>query len=302
MCRGLKIGVAAWALLPLAGLLLLCSPFRQQMVQGQLSLLVLLLVTAAWAAARTERPIWSGIFLGIATAVKIFPGFLLLHFAVQRRWKVVAAGVASLSGMTVLTAAVLHPETYLVYVSEVLPRVGEFRADWMNSSLVGLSTKLFDPLAAQRQLVPLFAHPGLARVASVVGCGVLLFFWLRALRQARAAPTEDVAFGLSVTTMLLVSPITWDHYFLLLIVPLAILWVSLPATPPARLAFLAVIAVLCLPPVPLWERLIPGGRDGLAYPVHTLTVLSYGLYGLLALFAWCYRKVVWAAPPSPGRC
>ncbi|MDH3716538.1 MAG: DUF2029 domain-containing protein [Planctomycetota bacterium] len=292
LCRGLGVDWSPWALLPLIGLLLLCSPFRHQMNQGQLNLVLLLLLTLVWAAARADRPIWAGVFLGVATAFKFFPGFLLLHFAAQRRWNIVAAALMALVAITVLTAVVLQPVTYTTYVSDVLPQVGEFRADWLNSSIAGLGTKLFDPLSQRRNVVLLWANEPLARLVGILGSAVVLLLWLHAQRRARTARDQDFAFGLSVITMLLVSPITWDHYFLLLIIPLAILWVSLPETTTARVAFLLVILLLCLPPIPLWERFIPGGQNGTAHPVHTLTVLSYGLYGLLALFALGYLRLV----------
>ncbi len=296
LCRGLSVGFSPWALLPLVALLLLCSPFRQQMNQGQLNLVLLLLLTLVWAAARTGRPIWAGVFLGVATAFKIFPGFLLLHFAVQKRWNIVASALIALVSITALTAAVLRPVTYTTYVADVLPQVNEFRCDWMNSSVVGLSTKLFHPVSERRNLVPLWPNDQLAWLVGVLGCGIVLVLWWYAERRAHSDRDQDFAFGLSVTTMLLVSPITWDHYFLLLIIPLAILWVSLPETTTARVSFLAAILVLCLPPVPLWQRFIPGGQGGVAHPAHTLTVLSYGLYGLLALFALGYMRLVRSTP------
>ncbi|NIL95818.1 MAG: DUF2029 domain-containing protein [Planctomycetales bacterium] len=299
--RGLGVGWSPWALCPLIGLLLLCSPFRQQMNQGQLNLVLLLLLTLVWVTARSGRPVWCGVFLGLATAVKLFPGFLLLHFAIHRRWKIVASGLIALVAITLLTAVVLQPVTYTTYVAEVLPRVSGFRADWLNSSVVGLSTKLFHSLAQQRSLVPLWASDQLADLAGLLGCLAVMALWWYAQRRARGEGANDVTFGLSITTMLLLSPVTWDHYFLLLIIPLAILWVSLPATTLARVSFLGVILWLCLPPLPLWERFIPGGRSGLAYPVHTVTVLSYGLYGLLALFMLCYVKLQGAAA-NAQRC
>ena len=44
-----------------------------------------------------------------------------------------------------------------------------------------------------------------------------------AARRARTRDQRDLAFGLAVTAMLLVSPITWDYSLPLLLVPLAVL-------------------------------------------------------------------------------
>ena len=59
--------------------------------------------------------------------------------------------------------------------------------------------------------------------------------------------------------MLLISPVTWDHYFLLLIIPLAMLWAQLPKATWARGVFLLIIGVLSLHPVVLWDATVPGG-------------------------------------------
>jgi hypothetical protein len=56
--------------------------------------------------------------------------------------------------------------------------------------------------------------------------------------------------------MVLASPIAWNHYFILLTVPLLFLWQRLPRGP-ARVALVAVGAVLWLP-----ERLIPDLYSG----------------------------------------
>src|SRR5581483_7187098 len=69
-----------WDLLPAATLLLLCHPFWHQMVHGQMNFMLLLLLTGTWAADRTGRPIWAGVLLAVAAAIKIYPAFLLLYF------------------------------------------------------------------------------------------------------------------------------------------------------------------------------------------------------------------------------
>jgi hypothetical protein len=88
--------------------------------------------------------------------------------------------------------------------------------------------------------------------------------------------------------MLLVSPITWDHYFLLLLLPLAVLWPQLPPKRGWRCAWGAILVLLCLNPKLVWDRTIAGPGEllgGVAQPIHAATVLSYQCYTLLALFA-----------------
>src|SRR5262249_3737422 len=125
------------------GLLLVCGPFRAQMLQGQLNIVLLALITGAWAAERSDRPALAGVLLGLATAIKLFPGFLLLYYAMRGRWRVVLAGIAALLACTVLTAGIFGADAYVVYVRDVMPQVAKYYDGWLNVSLPGLFTKLF---------------------------------------------------------------------------------------------------------------------------------------------------------------
>lgn len=89
--------------------------------------------------------------------------------------------------------------------------------------------------------------------------------------------------------MLLVAPIVWQHYFLLLLLPLAIVWRDLPPSTPARAIFVAIILALGLWPERVWGVIGLVGHDAL--PIHALGVLSYQFYALLALFALGFAAV-----------
>ena len=302
LARELCLPVALWWFAPMVTVLFVANPFRQQMSQGQWNLILLLLLVGAWAAARKDKDVRAGMLLGLATTIKLTPGFMLVYFVVQRRWRVVISGGISIAAITMLTASVLGLETFATYITEVLPVVREFSTAWMNSSLIGMFQKLFDPAAAERRVEVLWASRSLAQFGGLAVCLAVVALWARAVYRAESQRQRDLAYGLSVTAMLLVSPITWDHYFLLLIIPLAILWVRLPAASWARGLFLLIIAVLCLPPVELWNATIPGGmQQGVAEPMHTLTVLAFGFYGLAGLFIYNFVVLKHAGEPSNGQ-
>ncbi len=65
------------------------------------TLLVALLVAAADDLAR-GRPQRAGVWIGLATALKIFPGLLLLYLALRRQWRALAAAVATGAAVSVL--------------------------------------------------------------------------------------------------------------------------------------------------------------------------------------------------------
>jgi hypothetical protein len=104
-----------------------------------------------------------------------------------------------------------------------------------------------------------------------------------AVRRVRSDAEIDQAFGLAATAMLLVSPIAWEHYFLILLVPLAVVWSDLPPSWPARGLFLTIVAALWLGPRIVWTAFDLGGK--VATPIEVLTLHSYHSYALLGLYA-----------------
>jgi hypothetical protein len=292
--RELEIPLDAWSIFPFVTLLILSNPLRQQMHQGQLSLILLLLLTGSWAAQRSGRLGWTGVVLGTATAIKLFPGFLFLYFILRRQWMVVRTGIISFAVLTGLTVSVLGFETYQSYYYDVIPRLEVFRSGWHNASLPGLCAKLFNPLskaqldgwAMHGPIEPLWRSAVLAKLSTWLLCGVVVAVLSWIVLRARSCVETDQAFGLTIIAMLLVSPITWDHYLLLLLIPLAVMWVGLPSSNLVRATILILlIAVWANPPV-IYDAMIPGGTlHGTAYPIHAFCVLSFQCHALLMLFA-----------------
>lgn len=286
MARQFAIRISAWSLLSIIALLLVWYPFRQQMTQGQINLVLLLMLTVIWAAHRSAWFWTAGAVLGAATAVKLFPGLLFVYFVLRRQWKVAASSAATLIVITVVSALVLGSQTYYAYVVDVLPASDQWQSHWHNTSLMAFWTKLFDPAPAGGAIIPIWRSPVLARVGGWLSCAVVVAILMWAILRARTPSDHDLAFGLTVTAMLLVSPITWSQNLVLLIVPLTLMWMHLPLSRPARWAWMLIVLTLFVPPPRVWQLLIPGGwPDGTVSPLQTLTALSFHCYAVLGLFA-----------------
>ncbi|MFM8271347.1 MAG: hypothetical protein ACKODX_03340, partial [Gemmata sp.] len=68
----------------------------------------------------------------------------------------------------------------------------------------------------------------------------------RACWRARTVEARDRALGVTLVAMLLVSPLSWNHGYLMLVLPLGLLWMRLPAGRP-RWALRAVLVVMWAP-------------------------------------------------------
>jgi Glycosyltransferase family 87 len=283
--RGLRIPFSTRRLFLLIASLLVCSPLILQFFFAQLNLVLLLLLTGTWAADRSGRPLLAGALLGTATAIKIFPGFVFLYFLLRGEWKALIAGALAVTTLTGLTAAVLGVESYRSYIDDVLGRVAGFRGGWPNASLVGFWVKLFDPPLSELQVEPLWRSPAIARIGIVATCAPILVALASMVRRAATGDQRDLAFGSTLTAMLLVSPITWDHYLLLLAVPIAVIGTHLPRSTAARALFAVILVAFWSSPSIIQHLLIPGGKShGIAHPLQTVTLLSYQCYALIALF------------------
>ncbi len=292
MIRQLGIAFSPWLLLPLVTILLLCGPFRQHMNQGQLGIILLLLITASWAASRSGWLLWAGVFLGAATALKLFPGFLFLYFVLWRQWRTVGAGIVTVAVLTALTAAIFGVDTYHSYVRDALPEAARFRNGWNNASLLGFWSKLFDEGAGQ--VVPLWYSPWLAWAGTLTCSAAVAALTARAIWRVRSQAECGTAFGLCVIAMLLLSPVTWEHYFVLLFLPAIILWARLRPWSHDWWMFAGIVTLLWLPPMAYWHLFMGATQANLttltATPRDALTGLAIPCYALVALFIFALAE------------
>ncbi|HEY8533710.1 MAG TPA: glycosyltransferase 87 family protein [Micromonospora sp.] len=194
-------GVSRWWLAAACvPLVLLIEPLRETITFGQINMLLVVLVLADLLRAVPRGSRWAGVGVGLATAIKLFPGIFLVYLLLSRRWRAAVTGGATAAAATVVAAAVAPRDSWRFWTDALwaTERVG--RTDYTgNQSLLGLVSRLVAPQPPQRLLWVVVA-------AAVAAYGL----W-RAMRAARAG--DEVA-GLALTGLVgaLVSPITWTHH------------------------------------------------------------------------------------------
>jgi hypothetical protein len=295
VARELEIQPAAWSIFPVLALGLTCNPLRQTLNQGQLNGVLLFLLVAAWSADRRGRQEQAGLLVALAAAIKLFPAFLLGHFLLRRRWRALGTSLFTLAAVTVLTGEVIGWPACRAYASEILPKVARFQSDWPNGSLTGFWTKLIGTGANHfgHEVRPLASVPWLARVATLASVAAVLSCCAKTVASATTRRGQDRAFALSLTAMLLLSPICWDHYLLLLVLPLSLIWKSLSFGRGSRVLFTLVILGIWVNPLQVWALGLPDPATlhtwSISAPTALVTLLSYPSYLLLILFAWLIR-------------
>jgi hypothetical protein len=136
----------------------------------------------------------------------------------------------------------------------------------------------------------------------VLSYGAILATWLVAVIKLNRGGDPrccDLAFALSLVAMLLLTPICWDHYLLLLALPLALTWIGLRQSSVERFAFLILAAALWLGPNELWRlggvdlmrdwpdfHEVPAASFIIRRPLFVPFFLSMHFYALVACYVW----------------
>jgi hypothetical protein len=295
--RSLALPFSGWSVLPTIALAICCFPLISQFIYGQLNPVLILLITAAWSLDRHNRSGLAGIALGAAAALKLFPAFLFLYFLARRKWAALVPGCLSFVVLNGFALALFGADAFGTYVTTVLPTLQNYQSSWNNFSLTGFWLKLFDPQEHER-VVPALRSSTAAHVAIYFTQAAVVVMTAWACWKSTKSGKTDEAFAVCLVGMLLVSPITWNHYFLLLAMPLALLWRDLCGI--ARWCYWAIVVLIWVPVG--WIYLIGIGKEAArkwdtskhdlaaATPWQNLLVLSLPTYCLLALFILCLTR------------
>jgi hypothetical protein len=312
--RELCVPVRWWHLVQVAAVLIWAEPVQATILYGQLNFVLALLLTLAWVFDRRGRQVPAGVCVGLAAGLKLFPAFVFVYFLFSGRWKGLLAGVLAVAAVNAAAVAVFGVGAYQDYARDVLPDLKRWEGTWPNVSLNGLWVRALDPPARQAGpeafRSPLWAKAGYGLSGLVLACGVAVAAW-----RSRTQGDCDAAWAAAVAALPLVSPLGWQHYFVILVVPLAVLAARLTGW--KRYAGWVAVGGLCLDSG-LYTRLLVSREHYIEPNIFTLPVMPltpvenllgtgmvtyFGLI-LFALSLWLPRVAVTpgrpaASPPPP---
>lgn len=178
------------------------APVISSVRLGTLTPLLVLLVAAVWRW-RDRRWI-SGGALALAMSLKLFPWPLVVWLAATRRWAAALIAVGAATTYTLVAWAAIGFAGLGVY-PDLIRRLADVVAD-RGYSLVALGATAGLPAAVSEAL------PWVVGLALLVGTVV----------SARTRSSDRWSFALALVAALAFTPIVWLHYFVLLVVPLAL--------------------------------------------------------------------------------
>jgi Glycosyltransferase family 87 len=264
-------------LLCLAAVMTTFFPLASSILTGTMNSLLLLLLTGAWACWQRRRDVLSGVFVGAAAVFKLFPLALLPYLAWRRHWKLLGAvGVTGLAGLA-LGLAVTSFDHNLYYFRDMLPHLAAGTGYRENVSLAGFTARICQPSTANTG-------------GSAGWCGraldwplVLLLLYI-VLRATSRATRSGLEFALAISTLPLISSVTWSFHLVVLILPMALLIREAFSGAMSRLAGRFLLAAwLCFSVGPALHYLL------IYHPLpHLPGILELLPVGLTRLFAEAY--------------
>ncbi|MCB9262762.1 MAG: DUF2029 domain-containing protein [Flavobacteriales bacterium] len=192
----------------------------EEMQNIQINSFLLLICLYSIYFLLNKRPILSGILIGLAVSIKVYPIFLLLFFVWQRQFKSVVIGLITIGVSVGLCFLVFGFNTTIQYHS-----------DWLTHKAMGQTIFNFKNQSAWPWLQAFFTHEsrglniyynifdlGLERskkVTMLLIAVASIYPLAKLFLPKKSAPIfSDFAFVLAATPIL--SPLAWKYYFVFL--------------------------------------------------------------------------------------
>lgn len=271
-------------------LLLVLFPLLSALARGQTTPALLWLFTAGLFCAWKGHD-WPGAvcFTG-GILLKVFPIVLLAYFVWRKRWRFVAATlVATVIGALIIPAAVYGWQRNIDYLKKWVSVIGkpalEAESERADNPLYGqlLSSQLPRNQSLSAVLTRVTANPNarwLGLAVGVVMAAIILIVGSRV-----TGGNEIYILSAAAVWMLLIPPVSWAHYFLLLLLPLPTLVAAAISAPDRTVRRVAGGALVCFGALALG---LAGNRAAQAYgPL---------CWGGLAIWG----ALLFAAARSPG--
>jgi len=201
---------------PLLGaLMLLYQPVAEHFAYARTEILVLLMLLLMLRWLEEGRDAEAGLILALATALRAFPLLIVGYLILSRRWKAFFYTVAALVVLGAASLAILGPLLCASFLNgAIFSSQYQFAAMFLDVSLTAFVSRLF-----WYPLGPDLGHTlEYLRIITVVISGLTVLAMTVRATLARTALNSGRAFSLWVVTSVLLSPIAWVHYMVLVLI------------------------------------------------------------------------------------
>jgi hypothetical protein len=250
VARELRYSTSAQVALPFV--FLSSAPFLFLLKRNHMEMWVLLFAVLGWKALRNSQTGLGSIYWALASALKLFPLFWLASLVHKLGIKRLMPAVAAIIFFGMIGLLAVGAENSVAFVFEVIPRSQLWYGVVANYSIVSVATALG-------------AAPIGWILSIALGC---LIFWPRLWRGS-----YDQLFINAVCISLLISPLSWMNYQILLMPCLLILAKQLPLEQKSIRYLFFPTAILLWG----WPSLVMTGNQTLTVLISSLPTILTGL-------------------------
>jgi hypothetical protein len=313
---GLVAAAAAGALLareapparrPVIFMLFVASgPLWYSVLVGNISHVVLLVLLCALLSLRSGRPYVAGLLLGTAAVLK--PMFLLfgVYFLLRRNWRVALGGASVIAAAVLLSIGLFGMDYTIGWYQQC---IATFATQPMgaanNQSIDGFLLRLWTGTALLRDWQPHVLPTG-ARAIKDIFVIILFTMTIMTLWKNRMAQANYLCAGLCaedyleycliLTICIILSPISWTHYYTMLLIVFGIYVAGRLPHLSDRISRWLITGSIVLCSIPVRIPLVEPAFAGI---VSSRTVDSCWFIGGLLLLAALFRGAL-LSPVAPA--
>lgn len=280
-------------------------PLTRTLTAGQLNLVLLLCYAAAFyflTIGNRER--LAGAIMGFGAMFKLSPAIFVLFFVLQRRWKALAAMGQSIFVLLIVSVAIAGWKPHFEFLP-VLSQMGYGRSTWQeygatfwkdpwNQSINSLLSHLLVE-ANQVTLSWAACSQETANLLTTLASFILLAVYVKAAWRTQRGTVKNVGrppegyaarlFLATVVLSLLLPSLMWDHYLVILMLPVT--WLAFHAWNERKLSQMALLLVAYLITIVPIRFDAESFRSGIG-----VLLMSSKLYPTLLLYWLCVAPLL----------
>lgn len=207
-------------LLPLTAITALTfEPFFDNYTSAQMEIYILFLLTLSFFTLAKNRIFISGLFIGIAAAIKIYPIYFAGYYFARKKYSGLAGIMAGFAIVTVFSLLITGASEHLFYFTNILPIL-------LTEDISGRG----ENISITRLFITLGASASITNIACDVLLALPIIILLYQSRKQTGKPLTEtqqatfnlVWFAIFITTLLLTMKNSWWNYQILLLIPLIV--------------------------------------------------------------------------------
>jgi len=276
--------IRGWQRIAVVVIFAINGPLYYSFKEGNLTHFILLLLLGAILCIANKRDLLLGILLGIVALIKVPLLLFGIYFALIRKWKVLTGFILTILGIFGASILLFGVDSHRVWYRFCIEpffnkAVSVYNVQSLDSFLIRL---LGNPSLTNFKPINEDWHYRLIHyLLLAIVVGVTIWICWRSKRP-KTSEEEYLEFSIVMILALVISPISWTHYYLFLLLPLALYIGNKLAVPAGQpwLNLVIVSTLLISPPIIYEEQ-----KNRIIRFVVTKFLISHYLFGAIILLA-----------------